>query len=49
MYVPNEQERAFFERFLEANGIEEDREIQEAWRDYCDELDDRNFNSGRQW
>ena len=38
-YVPDEQEREIFERYLDRNGIEDDREIQEAWRDFCDELD----------
>lgn len=49
MYYPDEEERAAFERYLERNGIEDNREIQEAWRDFCDELEDRNFKSGRQW
>ncbi len=48
-YVPNEQEREVFERYLERNGLDDDREIQEAWRDYCDELEDRHFNSRREW
>ncbi len=48
-YYPDEEEREAFERYLDRNGIEDDREIQEAWRDFCDELEDRNFNSGRQW
>ena len=39
-YVPNEREREIFERYLERNGVEDDREIQEAWRDYCDDLED---------
>ena len=46
-YIPDEQEREIFERYLEREGIEDDREIQEAWRDFCDEMDDRHFDSGR--
>lgn len=49
MYNPNEEEREVFERYLERNDIEYDREIQEAWNDFRDDLDSRNFNSGRQW
>lgn len=48
-YYPDEEERAAFERYIERNGIEDDREIQEAWRDFVDELEDRSFKSGRQW
>ena len=48
-YIPNEEEREVFERYLEKYGIEDDKEIQEAWRDFVDELEDRHFNSGRRW
>lgn len=48
-YATNESEREAFERYLERNGIDDDREVQEAWRDFRDELEDRNFRSGRQW
>lgn len=48
-YYPDEEERATFERYIERNRIEDDREIQEAWRDFVDELEDRSFKSGRQW
>lgn len=49
MYVPNQEERDAFERYLDKMGIEDDREVQAAWRDFCDELEDRHFNSGREW
>lgn len=49
MYYPNEEEREVFERYLERNSIEDEREIQEAWNDFREELNDRDFNSGRQW
>ena len=48
-YIPNEQEREIFENFLERNGIEDDREVQEAWSDFCDELEDSHFKSYRNW
>lgn len=48
MYNPNEEEREVFERYLERNDIEDDREIQEAWNDFRKDLDSREFNSGRQ-
>ena len=48
-YVPDEQEREIFERYLERNGIEDDREVQEAWRDFCDEMNDWHYKSGRRW
>lgn len=48
-YYPNEEERDVFERYLDRNGIEDDREIEEAWKDFRDELEDGSFNSGRQW
>lgn len=34
-----------FERYLEREGIEDDREIQEAWIDFIYELEDRYFHS----
>lgn len=46
-YVPDEREREMFERYIEREGLESEREIQEAWCDYCDELDDRYFGSER--
>lgn len=49
MYYPNEEEREVFERYLERNGIEDDREIQEAWNDFREDLGSREFKSGRQW
>ena len=48
-YIPNEEEQEIFEHYLEREGIEDDREIQEAWADFRDELEDRYFYSGRQW
>lgn len=30
------KKREFFERYLERNGIEDDREVQEAWNDGCE-------------
>lgn len=48
-YVPDEEERQVFERYLEKNGIEDDREIQEAWKDFREDLEDGRFESGRQW
>lgn len=48
-YIPDEEEREAFESYLERNGIENDREIQDAWNDFRDELEDRNFHSGRQF
>ena len=49
-YVPDEDEREIFERYIEREGLKFDSEIQEAWRDFCDDLDsDRDFNSGRRW
>lgn len=39
-YVPNDEERERFELYLERNGIEDDKEIQDAWQEYCDELED---------
>lgn len=48
-YIPNEEEREIFERYLEREGIEDDQEIQEAWADFRDELEDKYFYSGRQW
>ena len=49
MYYPDEEEREVFERYLEREGIEDDREIQEAWRDFRDELEDSGYRSGRNW
>ena len=49
MYYPNEEEREVFERYLERNCIEDDREVQEAWNDFREDLNDRSFSSGRQW
>ena len=49
IYVPNEEERKIFEKYLEREGIEDDREIQEAWNDFREELGDRYYNSGRNW
>lgn len=48
-YIPDENEREVFERYLERNGIEDDREIQEAWDDFRDDLEDGHFRSGRNW
>lgn len=48
-YIPNEEERYIFQQYLERNGIEDDREIQEAWADFRDELDGMHFHSGREW
>ena len=48
-YIPNEEDREILERYLEREGIEDDREIQEAWADFRDELEDMNFRSGREW
>ncbi len=48
-YIPNEEEREIFERYLEREGIEDDREIQEAWADFRDELEDRYSYSEREW
>ena len=48
-YYPNEEEREIFERYLERNGIDKEREIQEAWQDFCDDLEDEDFRSGRTW
>lgn len=48
-YVPDEEEREFFERYLERNGIEDDREVQEAWNDFRDDLNNGSFESGRDW
>lgn len=48
-YVPDEEEREFFERYLERNGIEDDREVQEAWNDFRDDLINGSFESGRDW
>ena len=49
MYYPDEEERQIFERYLERNGIENEREIQDAWNDFRDELEDSHFCSGRIW
>lgn len=48
-YIPNEEEREVFERYLDRNGIEDEREVQRAWSDFRDDLDDGDFRSGRQW
>ena len=48
-YNPDEEEREVFERYLERNGINDEREIQEAWQDFCDDLEDGDFRSGRTW
>lgn len=42
-YYPNEEERLMFERYLDQNGIEDEWEIQEAWRDFCDEIEHVKF------
>lgn len=49
MYYPDEEERQAFERYLEREGIEDEREVQDAWNDFRDELEDRNYRSGRNW
>lgn len=49
MYVPDEDEREAFERYLDRNGIEDEREVQEAWRDFRDDLECGYFESGRDW
>lgn len=49
MYYPDKEERELFERYLEMNGIEDDRDVQEAWRDFCEDLEDGDFHSGRYW
>jgi len=46
-YVPSEEEREIFERYIEKEGLRSDREIQEAWHDFCDELEDYHFRSRR--
>lgn len=46
-YVPSEEEREIFERHIEKEGLRSDREIQEAWHDFCDELEDYHFRSRR--
>lgn len=48
-YVPNDEERDAFERYLDREGIEDDRDVQAAWHDFCDELEDSSFRSGRSW
>ncbi|MBS6954273.1 MAG: hypothetical protein KH230_13730 [Enterocloster asparagiformis] len=48
-YLPDEDERKAFERYLERNGIEDEREVQEAWRDFRYDLEDGKFTSGRSW
>ena len=48
-YIPNEEEREIFERHLEREGVEDDQEIQEAWADFRDELEDRYSYSKREW
>lgn len=49
MYYPNEEEREVFERYLERNGIDDDREVQEAWNDFREDLNNMSSKSGRQW
>lgn len=49
MYYPDEEERRAFERYLEREGIEDEREVQDAWNDFRDELEDGNYRSGRNW
>ena len=44
-YIPDEQERERFERYLELNGIVNEKEIQEAWNDYRNSLEDMHFNN----
>lgn len=49
MYYPDKEERQVFERYLEREGIEDEREVQAAWNDFRDELEDGSYRSGRNW
>ena len=40
MYYPNEEEIERFEDYIYRNDIEDEREIRELWRDYCEELEE---------
>lgn len=37
-YIPNDEERDSFERYLEREGIEDDKDIQKEWKDFREEL-----------
>mgnify|MGYP000879912183 FL=1 len=48
-YIPDNEDMEVFERYLDRHGIENDRDIQEAWNDFRNDLEDNRFESGRKW